>query len=94
MSPLSVPSDIEIATGVKPRPIVDVAGDLGLTADDLELYGKYKAKLPLDITAQPARGRLVIHDDRADHGRLRAGRAGAPALTSRSRSTRRREASA
>ena len=58
--PLSVPSDIEIATSVKPRPIVDVAGDIGLTADDLELYGKYKAKLPLELTQRPARGRLVL----------------------------------
>jgi len=60
MSPLSVPSDIEIATGVKPRPIVDVAKDIGLGADDIEQYGKYKAKLPLDVTQRPARGRLVL----------------------------------
>jgi formate--tetrahydrofolate ligase len=58
--PLSVPSDIEIATSVKPRPIVDVAGDIGLTADDLELYGKFKAKLPLELTQRPPRGRLVL----------------------------------
>jgi len=58
--PLSVPSDIEIATSVKPRPIVDVAKDIGLGADDIEQYGKYKAKLPLDVTQRPARGRLVL----------------------------------
>jgi formate--tetrahydrofolate ligase len=58
--PLSVPSDIEIANSVKPRPIVDVAGDLGLAADDLELYGKHKAKLPIEVTSRPARGRLVL----------------------------------
>jgi formate--tetrahydrofolate ligase len=58
--PLSVPSDIEIANSVKPRPIVDVAGDLGLTVDDLELYGKHKAKLPIEVTSRPARGRLVL----------------------------------
>jgi formate--tetrahydrofolate ligase len=57
---VSVPSDIEIATGVTPRPIVAVAKDLGLAADDIELYGRYKAKLPLDVAAQPARGRLVL----------------------------------
>ena len=45
--PLSVPSDIEIANSVKPRPIVDVAADLGLTPDDIELYGRYKAKISL-----------------------------------------------
>ena len=58
--PLTLPSDIDIANSVKPRPIVDVAKDLGLTQDDLELYGKYKAKLPLDVTSRPARGRLVL----------------------------------
>jgi formate--tetrahydrofolate ligase len=56
----AVPSDIEIATRARPRPIVDVAKDLGLSPDDIEQYGKYKAKLPLDVTAQPARGRLVL----------------------------------
>ena len=58
--PLSVPSDIEIANSVKPRPIVDVAADLGLAPDDIEMYGRYKAKLPLEVTARPARGRLVL----------------------------------
>ena len=55
-----MPTDIEIAQSVKPRPIVDVAKDLGLAADDLELYGKYKAKIPLEICARPAKGRLVL----------------------------------
>jgi hypothetical protein len=57
---LTFPTDIEIATSVTPRPIVDVARDLGLGADDLELYGKFKAKLPLAVAAQPPRGRLVL----------------------------------
>ncbi len=57
---VSVPSDIQIATSVTPRPIVDVAADLGLSAGDIEPYGKYKAKLPLEVTARPARGRLVL----------------------------------
>jgi formate--tetrahydrofolate ligase len=39
---------------------VDVAKDVGLTADDIELYGRYKAKLPIEITSRPARGRLVL----------------------------------
>ena len=42
-------SDIEIAQGCKMRPIIDVAADAGLAADDLELYGKYKAKLSADV---------------------------------------------
>ena len=58
--PLSVPSDIEIANSVKPRPIVDVARDVGLAADDIEPYGRFKAKLPLDVASQPAKGRLVL----------------------------------
>ena len=57
---MNVPSDIEIAQHAKPRPIVDVAADLGLTPDDLDLYGKYKAKIPLELTARPPRGRLVL----------------------------------
>jgi len=56
----SVPSDIEIATRARPRPIVDVARDLGLSPDDIEPYGKFKAKLPLSATTLPVRGRLVL----------------------------------
>ena len=57
---LTFPTDIEIATSVTPRPIVEVARELGLDADDLELYGRFKAKLPLTVAARPARGRLVL----------------------------------
>lgn len=38
-------SDIEIAQEAKMQPILKIAEELGLTEDDLELYGKYKAKL-------------------------------------------------
>ncbi len=38
-------TDIEIAQEAKLESIVDVAGKIGIEADDLELYGKYKAKL-------------------------------------------------
>ncbi len=55
-----VPSDIEIAQNAKLRPIVDVAKEVGLGADDLDLYGKYKAKIGLDIAERPARGKLVL----------------------------------
>jgi formate--tetrahydrofolate ligase len=55
-----VPSDIEIAQQATLRPIVDVAADLGLGADDLDLYGKYKAKIGLDVAERPARGKLVL----------------------------------
>lgn len=42
-------SDIEIAQQSKMLPITQVAAEIGLNADDLELYGKYKAKLSMDI---------------------------------------------
>jgi methylenetetrahydrofolate dehydrogenase (NADP+)/methenyltetrahydrofolate cyclohydrolase/formyltetrahydrofolate synthetase len=44
-----VPSDIDIAQEAKMQPIVEVAAGLGLTEDDLDLYGKYKAKVHLDV---------------------------------------------
>lgn len=40
-------SDIEIAQSVKMKPIVEIANILGIPQDELELYGKYKAKIPL-----------------------------------------------
>ena len=40
------------------RPIVDVAAELGLGMDDLDLYGKYKAKIPIEIAERPIKGRL------------------------------------
>jgi formyltetrahydrofolate synthetase len=44
-----VPSDIDIAQAAELRPIVKVAAELGLVEDDLDLYGKYKAKIHLDV---------------------------------------------
>ncbi len=38
-------TDIEIAHSVTPKNIIEVAKDLGIDADNLELYGKYKAKI-------------------------------------------------
>lgn len=40
-------TDIEIARQIKLKPITEIAAQLGIGEDDLELYGKYKAKLPL-----------------------------------------------
>ena len=45
---MSFPSDLEIARSVTPRPIIDVARDLGIADDELELYGPTKAKVTLD----------------------------------------------
>lgn len=44
-------SDIEIAQEAVMLPIQEVAAQLDLTEDDLELYGKYKAKLSDDCLA-------------------------------------------
>jgi len=44
-----VPSDIEIAQAAELRPILDIARDAGLEPDELELYGKYKAKVHLEV---------------------------------------------
>jgi formate--tetrahydrofolate ligase len=60
MTVTSIPSDIEIAQAARLRPITDVAADLGLGPDDLDLYGKYKAKIPLTISQRPITGRLVV----------------------------------
>lgn len=56
-------SDIEIAQGCQMRPITEVAAPAGLDAEDLELYGKYKAKLSADVwkkTADKPDGKLVL----------------------------------
>lgn len=42
-------SDIEIAQNADIKPIKEIAKKLNLNEDDLELYGKYKAKIPLNL---------------------------------------------
>jgi formate--tetrahydrofolate ligase len=44
-----VPSDIEIAQSAKLSHINEIASKVGISSDDLEHYGKYKAKLPLHL---------------------------------------------
>ena len=56
-------SDIEIAQGCQMRPITEVAAAAGLDTEDLELYGRYKAKLSADVwkkTADKPDGKLVL----------------------------------
>jgi len=50
------PSDIGIAQGAELVPITKIAQDLGLLADEIELYGNYKAKVKLEVLdrLQPA----------------------------------------
>ncbi len=42
-------TDIEIARSIKLKPITDIAGKLGIDTEEIELFGKYKAKLPLNL---------------------------------------------
>ncbi len=42
-------TDVQIAQEAKMLPIVEVGEKIGLREDDLELYGKYKAKISLDV---------------------------------------------
>ncbi len=44
-----MPTDIEIAQSIELKPIVQIAEKIGLDPDQLELYGKYKAKIPLSL---------------------------------------------
>ncbi|MFC1623768.1 formate--tetrahydrofolate ligase [Candidatus Omnitrophota bacterium] len=44
-----VPSDLEIAQAAKLKPIIEIARQIGITEDELELYGKYKAKISLSV---------------------------------------------
>jgi methylenetetrahydrofolate dehydrogenase (NADP+) / methenyltetrahydrofolate cyclohydrolase / formyltetrahydrofolate synthetase len=44
-----VPSDIEIAQEAKLKPILQIASELGIRENELELYGPYKAKIKLEI---------------------------------------------
>jgi len=46
---MSFPSDLQIAQQARMQHINSIGEKLGISADDLELYGKYKAKLPLDL---------------------------------------------
>ncbi|QZT37041.1 formate--tetrahydrofolate ligase [Halosquirtibacter xylanolyticus] len=42
-------TDIDIAQGIEMKPINEIGRDLGVDIEKMELYGKYKAKLPLEL---------------------------------------------
>ncbi|NLX98389.1 MAG: formate--tetrahydrofolate ligase [Rhodopirellula sp.] len=59
----TLPPDIEIARACKTQPIADVAARLDISDDDLERYGKHKAKVSLDLyrrLADRPTGKLVL----------------------------------
>src|SRR5215467_4138240 len=57
-------SDIEISQAAKKRPIIDIAKDkLGIAAENLELYGHYKAKVSMDYVKSlqsKTNGKLIL----------------------------------
>ena len=56
-------TDIQIAQEAVMKPVKDVAAAYGITEDDLELYGKYKAKLTDELLKKAEKnpdGKLVL----------------------------------
>ena len=53
-------TDIEIAQAAKIRPIVEIAEKLGIPQDEIELYGKFKGKIPISL----------IDDERVKNAKL------------------------
>ena len=58
-------SDIEIAQSAELKPIAEIANQLGISADELEFYGKYKAKIDYNL----------LKDTNAEDGKLILGTA-------------------
>jgi formate--tetrahydrofolate ligase len=58
------PSDLEIARAAVPRPITEVAADLGLADDEIEPYGRTKAKVTMEgirrVEAERPLGKYVV----------------------------------
>ena len=45
-------TDVQIAQSAQMQPIKEIAAKVGLSEDDLELYGKYKAKISLEAISK------------------------------------------
>jgi formate--tetrahydrofolate ligase len=56
----SFPSDIEIAQNATMAHIKEIAKKINISEDDLEYYGKYKAKLPLYLQQENPKGKLIL----------------------------------
>lgn len=54
------PADIDIAQSAKILPIKEIAKIINIEEDDLEFYGKYKAKLPLNLQTEHPKGKLIL----------------------------------
>lgn len=53
-------TDIEIARSIKMTHIKEIAAKIGIGEEDLEMYGKYKAKLPLKFIDREKFGKLIL----------------------------------
>jgi len=63
MRRIVVKTDIQIAQEAKMKPIRDIARDIGLQEDEIELYGQYKAKISLQAAKRLENnpdGKLVL----------------------------------
>ncbi len=54
------PSDIEIAQNATMIHIKEIAQKVNISNDDLEYYGKYKTKLPLELQHENPKGKLIL----------------------------------
>src|SRR6188508_920259 len=62
MATTKMPSSLEIAQAATLRPITEIAETVGLNDDEVELYGRYKAKVDLSVLdrlADRPNGKLV-----------------------------------
>ena len=62
MATTKMPSSLEIAQAATLRPITEIAADAGLHDDEVELYGRYKAKVDLSVLERLAdrpNGKLI-----------------------------------
>lgn len=60
---MAIPPDVEIAQSAEPKPIAEIAAGLGLASDEIELYGKHKAKIGLgvlDRLKDRSDGKLIV----------------------------------
>ncbi len=64
MTAPAMPSSLQIAQSVKPRPILDIARELGIEDEEVELYGPTKAKVSLGairrLEASRPRGKYIV----------------------------------
>jgi len=57
---MSFPTDLEIAQSASIKHIRDIAAKLNIPEDDLEYFGKFKAKLPLSLQQAKPKGKLIL----------------------------------